>query len=658
MKNIDSSKIYLENIIERIPYFIFWKSTDLVYLGCNQRFANLIGKKSPVDIIGKTDFELGWGEGEAEAYREGDCAVMNGNSKVNVEEILARPDGSNIVMLVSKVPLRDKYNNCIGILGVSTDITDRKKMEEELRISKELAEAASHAKTLFLENMRHDLRTPLTGIVGFVNILKEEISDKRLSEYMDHLLASTNSLSDLINDILESIRISSGEISLINKKFNIKEKTTQIISFSKKIYKKNIETIVEFNANLPDYIEGDSFRIGRIILELVKNALKFTDEGAVKISLSLLSLGHENLALKLIVKDSGIGIPKEKQAEIFEKFNRLTPSYQGVYKGVGLGLSIVKQFLNELNGEINLNSEVDSGSAFTCIIPIKIAVDSDINEAQKLISKFDIKDKKERFGKVRIMLVEDDELAGRVAKIIFDNMVCDVDLVRTGKEAVAFAAAHDYDIIFLDIGLPDITGYDVTQRIRKNEFLKDRSHVPIIALSAHVDVENQKHGIELGMDVVLRKPLMKHVAQDILRSFVPRFHMQMDLNYARIEDNNKDLFVLVGEYINFNKMIQILGHNKMLAKEMLSIMENSLSEQVVEFKKYYDQEDWKSLKDMSHKLRGSASYCATERLEEACANLENNIICDVPELKNRLFEQLLQEIQMVQTEYQQKYQDI
>ena len=194
----------LDNILDRIPYFIFWKNRELVYEGCNQRFATLIGKNSPKEIISKTDFDLGWGQGEPELFREGDLEVMEGNPKLNIEETLIRPDGSKMVMLVSKIPLRDKYDNCIGILGISNDITERKKAEEELRIAKEKAVKADETKSRFLATVSHELRTPLNAILGFADILKREDLKDVQRQYIEDIKTSGEHLLAIINDVLDS----------------------------------------------------------------------------------------------------------------------------------------------------------------------------------------------------------------------------------------------------------------------------------------------------------------------------------------------------------------------------------------------------------------------------------------------------------------------
>lgn len=190
---------------KQIPYFIFWKNTNSVYLGCNQKFAHLINRKSPQEVIGETDFTLGWGEGEPELFRYGDQEVMNGNSKVNEEEVLIRPDGSRIVMLVNKLPMLDKHGNCIGILGTSIDITERKKLEENLVTAKEKAETSNQAKSEFILNICEVLRIPLTGIIDLYSRQANKAAnaeDEHSSQWVNN---TCKQILEVVNAVIKTV---------------------------------------------------------------------------------------------------------------------------------------------------------------------------------------------------------------------------------------------------------------------------------------------------------------------------------------------------------------------------------------------------------------------------------------------------------------------
>jgi PAS domain S-box-containing protein len=535
---------YLSYIINNLPHFIFWKNIHSTFIGCNQKFSELCGLPTH-EIIGKTDHQMPWANHQANAYVADDKVILEtGIAKLGYEEKQRHRDGTEKIMLVSKVPMFDENKKITGILCIYTDITERKKYEENLRIAKEKAEAASKAKTEFLENMRHDIRTPLTGIVGFSNILKEDASDPKTREYADNLLASSHALLEFLNDILEAIRVTSSEVPLLKKKFNLPEKLTGIVKLNQSLAaQKKLQLSIEHDATVPAYLIGDSRRIQRIILELVTNALKFTAQGAVKIATQLIKKTERDVIIKISVSDTGIGIPLDKQEEIFTRFKRLHPAYEGIYKGAGLGLTVIKQFIDDLEGEIYVESKPNAGSVFSCIFALKQSLtDDDFGiEASDEISASEPLARPARSAKEtvasttalsRILLIEDNDIAALVAQNILEKLDCQIDIASDGKTALQMIGAYAYDLVFMDIGLPGANGYEVTRQIRLQEADKEYC-LPIIALTAHADVESRQQCIEAGMNATLTKPLAANVAQDVLNNFIPARKNRRKLSAAR-----------------------------------------------------------------------------------------------------------------------------
>lgn len=527
------NKLHLKNIIENLPEYIYWKDKNRVYQGCNRHVANFLGLQSPQDVIGKTDHDFEWEKDRIEKLHQIDSDVLLHGKKVTLEDLIPKPDGTERIMLTSKSPLYNETNEIIGILGVSVDITEQKIMERNLSLAKNKAEAANNAKTEFLENMRHDIRTPLTGIIGFSNIIKHEKDSKKISEYADNLISSSQALLEFLNDILDTIRLTSGELPMLTKNFNLKEKISMIIKLNQpKALEKNLSLTFQHDENIPTHLIGDSKRIHRIVLELVANALNFTEKGHVRVSTELAKKNNLDIVIKIVVKDTGIGIAKDKQEAIFARFKRLTPAYEGVYKGVGLGLAVVQQFIDDLGAEIYVTSQPHIGSLFTCVIPLKQALldekfdsdesldnsittavpaNTDINPTPPLI-------KSESLSQKRILLVEDQLLAAKIAESILSDLQCKVDISPNGIHAVEQAQKYPYNLIFLDIGLPDIDGFEVAKRIRANEIETNR--VPIVALTAHLDTENKNQCLESGMDDVLSKPLELEIAEKMLNFYI------------------------------------------------------------------------------------------------------------------------------------------
>lgn len=510
---LDTENFQLKNLIDNLPGDIYWKDTEGIWSGVNKRGAQSLLQigfiRDRSDVIGKSDYQL-FSKETADEYRKNDLEVMSLKTEMTREEINQLPNGEKIIQLSSKRPLWDKEGNVVGVVGNTIDISYLKKIEADLKTAMEKAEAASKAKTEFLENMRHDIRTPLTGIVGFADLLKMESDNPHIKEYSENLVASSHALLDLLDEVLEAIRVSSGEIPKLKKKFSLEKTLSQVIELNRaRSLEKKLSLTLNLDKSIPKYVIGDKVRLHRVALELVANALNFTDNGFVTLNALLAKKDEGKLVLKLIVEDSGIGIPKDKQQEIYVQFKRLTPSYQGIYKGAGLGLSVVKQFVDELGGEIYVDSEVRCGTTFTCLIPLQepllddaTGIDSEMEHivdtplettyAQEIKPSVESK----QCHAFRVLVVEDNPIAQTVAKAILAQLHCDTDIADTGKKAIELWRNGQYNLIFMDIGLPDMDGYEVTHQIRLHE-ITQKTHSPIIALTAHAGDEN-KQGVLAG----------------------------------------------------------------------------------------------------------------------------------------------------------------
>jgi PAS domain S-box-containing protein len=375
MKNMVLHEFVLDGLINHIPYAIFWKDTQFVFRGCNHEFAKQFGFNEPQEIIGKTDYDFPFPPHLRDKYRHDDAEVLRGIIKSTYEEEQTQPDGTVKIVLVSKTPLYDEDKAIIGVLGIYADITERKQKEEELREAKEkvaIAEAANRAKTEFLENMRHDMRTPLAGITSFAETIQNEATNPKIKGYAANLVTSSNALSGLLNSVLEVINVGSGEIPLLKKNFSLQEKLDEVIALNQaKAHQKNLKLLFDYDPAIPKYLIGDPTRLHRIALELVTNALNFTERGYVRLSTQLAKDNKEDAIVKIIVEDTGIGIESAKQQELYVRFKRFAPSYEGIAKGFGLGLYVIKQFIDDLQGELYVESQTGIGSKFTAIVKLK-----------------------------------------------------------------------------------------------------------------------------------------------------------------------------------------------------------------------------------------------------------------------------------------------
>jgi two-component system, OmpR family, aerobic respiration control sensor histidine kinase ArcB len=365
-------KAYINAIINNLPGAVYWKDTEGRYIGCNKFVAQMAGFNQPEEMMGKTDYDLCWKE-FAPDWQALDQEVMQMGKTITREENAKLANGEVITELTYKTPLRDEYGEVVGIIGTSLDITDKKILEEQLTTAKENAEIANKAKTEFLYNIKHDIRTPFTGIFSLSSLLETEETDASKKECLHYITQSTQELIDYLNDILEYMEIEDSAIPILYKPFEIESLVDEIMTMMLPAVKyKSIEIQKKIYSGVPKKVIGDRYRVHRILLNLVGNAVKFTETGSVSIGIDINKLEGKNILLKMSIKDTGIGIPEDKYNVIFERFNRLTSSYSGVYKGAGLGLRAVKRLIDELNGQVLVESKLHEGSLFTCFIPCEV----------------------------------------------------------------------------------------------------------------------------------------------------------------------------------------------------------------------------------------------------------------------------------------------
>lgn len=653
-KTSSLSQKYYEDIIALMPGHVYWKDRNGVFLGCNLEQARDAGFNSVDEMIGKTDNDMPWAI-QAEYLRNVDRKVMQSGRTLTLEEPLELPDGTKKVFFSTKLPLRDESNHVSGILGISIDITDLKRLEADLIRAKEQAEAANEAKTAFLENMRHDLRTPLTGIVGFAEIIKKEAVGEKITEYADNLIAASHMLLEFLNEILDAVKVLSGDLPTAKRKFSLEEMIKKTIRLLKpKALEKNLEIKLDYEDSIPPYMLGDSVRIQRILLELISNALNFTQTGTVTIHVMLVKKYKNELIIQCAVQDTGIGIPLDKQDEIFLRFKRLTPSYKGICKGTGLGLTTVKQFIDDIHGEIYCQSEVGKGTIFTCLFPLQ---ESLLENSMGVTSIEPIKIESKPFinyskiekstDKTRILLVEDQALAAKVASLIITGLDCSVDIASNGVEALKLFQINPYNLIFMDVGLPDMNGYELTKQIRIFEWKLDQ-HVPIVALTAHIDSENKQKCIESGMDAVLSKPLMQNTAQDIINAFVPSRKtsspQQAPLKTTSTEDK---LTGITGLPIDIIEAMSKINGPIEMAKELIHLLVQGFEEDTPRLQEAKRKNNWDVIKAIVHKYRGGSLYCGTPRFQQACVRLEDYLSGEETALREMLYQQLFDELASV-----------
>lgn len=616
---------FLTMTINNLPHYIFWKNTKSEFLGCNLAFAKGAGFNSPADIIGKTDYDLPWDKEEAEKYRLDDQEVFrSGVAKLNYEETQRGADGIEKTILVSKVPIYDLDNKLTGLLGIYSDITD-------IRRAQKLAEVANKAKSEFLANLSHDLRTPLSSLVVLNEYLAAEIHDEKLKSLAEDARYCANRMLELIDEILEITEIESRNFQSQDMPFQLQQLVASMMRLmTPAAHQKNLNIQLDYDPAVPLVIIGKYKFIQRILINLLSNAIKFTEKGSITVSVQLITQQSEQLNIKLSVKDTGIGIPVEQQYKIFDKFERLTAAYEGNYQGFGLGLYIVKQFIEILNGRIEIDSAVNIGTTVHLEIPLKKASNEQIAQLKKQYESFNLVEDKikaelteHKFnnyhlitdGQAKILFVEDNLIAQNVGKMVLQTLNFQFETAETGKKAIELAKKNHYQLILLDIGLPDISGLEVAKAIRNYEINHSLAPVPIIALTAHVKASNSHALLQAGIQQILQKPITTEKAQAVLNNWL----MKKQTEYAASQIGT--IPSAINPPIDLSMATKIAG-NKKLAEEMLDNFIVTLPLELQKIKDAFYANDNDLLSETVHKLNGAASYVGVPFLRRAGNSLE------------------------------------
>jgi len=474
-------------------------STEGIITYVSPSFFRLFGyTESPV---GNNIFEFVHPEDKQMAMLEFQKGIENGGISDPIEFRFRMSDGDWKYFEIIGNNLLDEPS-IKGIILNAREISERKKVEEELIKTKNEAVQASKAKSEFLSNMSHEIRTPMNAIVSLTNLLLEKKFDKETTEYHLTISKSVNNLLVIINDILDFSKIEMGKVYLEKIDFNLHEKIKETYDFFKhKAENKNIELTLEISDEVPQMVNGDPYRLNQILVNLVGNAIKFTPRGSVKIRVKTSKSNNEFFPLVISVQDTGIGIPENKIDSIFESFTQANNDISRTFGGTGLGLAITKKLVQLQNGKIAVKSIPNIGTIFT--IEIFYA-----KSQTPFIKQHQIPDTENKnLHGLRILIVEDNKINQFVVKQIVNKWNTNITIVSNGREAIEMLTETDFDIVLMDLQMPEISGFDATQIIRSQNSSVNNKTIPIIALTADAFIETKKKVLEAGMNDFVTKPI-------------------------------------------------------------------------------------------------------------------------------------------------------
>lgn len=447
--------------------------------------------------------------------------ALSGKKTYNIDHRIICHDGQERVIHVEAELFHNHDKQPNRMIGVVQDITKQKAYEAELKKAKELAESMSRSKSNFLKTMSHELRTPMHGVLGMAELTLLTNLDKKQRQYVETIYNASHAMTRILNDILDITKIESNTLELEPTYFNLKKTIRSIIHlFSGSANTNEIALNCHIQENIPDLLAGDPNRLNQILSNLLGNAIKFTEKGSVSLNVSLLKEEKETAYIRFDIIDTGIGIAEENLSYIFQMFTQEDSSSTRRYGGMGLGLTIVNNLVELMNGQITIASEVNQGTTFTVTIPFGL------NKPLPKQAPFETTDniyqpRKRTVQDASILIVEDDQVNQKVVEGMLKNLGCNIDILPNGKAALTIIPDFCYDVILMDCRMPVMDGFETTRQIREMEEAGTLPHrTPIIALTANAMEDDKAKCLEAGMDDYLAKPVTLASLEKILNKYI------------------------------------------------------------------------------------------------------------------------------------------
>ncbi len=476
---------------------------------------------------------------ETQKAREVYLEVFSKGFVIDYPLTLRHKDGKLTDVLFNGSVYKDDIGNVLGVVVVARDITDQKRFENELieakgnaeRATRE-AEESSRLKESFLANMSHEIRTPMNAIIGFSDILSKRALGEQEREFVTIIKTAGENLLTIINDILDISKIEAGMMTFENHTFSVKEIFTSLnVMLMEKAKEKNLELIFRSSESIPDVLVGDNTRLTQIIINLVGNAIKFTQKGRVEVTVEVLTTEMESVVLEFSIIDTGIGIPQEKLDKIFERFIQAESHITREYGGTGLGLSIARQLTELQGGNLTVKSIVGMGSVFTFRIPYKKS-DTVVTVLPTIETNYNM----EALSNLKVLLVEDNKMNVKLILSLFSEYNLNVEVAWNGSEGVEKLKAGNFDIVLMDMEMPVMNGYQAAVTIRKEL----NSTIPIIAMTAHAMAGEREKCLSLGMTDYIPKPINSNLLFEKMHLLTTSLHAvekkEVNKNHQKVCD--------------------------------------------------------------------------------------------------------------------------
>ncbi|HEB1802202.1 aerobic respiration two-component sensor histidine kinase ArcB [Escherichia albertii] len=584
---LEQQSSFLRSFLDASPDLVFYRNEDKEFSGCNRAMELLTGK-SEKQLVHLKPADVYSPEAAAKVM-ETDEKVFRHNVSLTYEQWLDYPDGRKACFEIRKVPYYDRVGKRHGLMGFGRDITERKRYQDAL-------ERASRDKTTFISTISHELRTPLNGIVGLSRILLDTELTAEQEKYLKTIHVSAVTLGNIFNDIIDMDKMERRKVQLDNQPVDFTSFLADLENLSAlQAQQKGLRFVLEPTLPLPHQVITDGTRLRQILWNLISNAVKFTQQGQVTVRVRY----DEGEMLHFDVEDSGIGIPQDELDKIFAMYYQVKDSHGGKpATGTGIGLAVSRRLAKNMGGDITVTSEQGKGSIFTLTIHAP-------SVAEEVDDAFDEDDMP--LPALNVLLVEDIELNVIVARSVLEKLGNSVDVAMTGKAALEMFKPGEYDLVLLDIQLPDMTGLDISRELTKRYSREDLP--PLVALTANVLKDKQEY-LNAGMDDVLSKPLSVPALTAMIKKF---WDTQDDEeNTVTTEENSKSEALL--DIPMLEQYLELVGPK--LITDGLAVFERMMPGYVSVLESNLTAQDKKGIVEEGHKIKGAAGSVGLRHLQQ------------------------------------------
>lgn len=606
-----NQKEFLEEILNQIPYEIAVLDADSNYLFVNPCFIadaeirKWVVGKSDKDLVTKLQLPINL----VSLRKANFLKAVYSKSQVEFHETVLTERGEQQYFMRRFFPVLNEEKEVLQIIAIGQNITSAVEAEKKLTTAKLQAEETAQLKENFLSKVSHEIRTPMNGIMGIIDVLSKTTLNDQQARYTSVLKESSLSLLNIVNDVLDIGKMAAGKMSVEKSSFNLIEKIRILETvYAPEAEKKGLNFRLNLQEPLSKNFIGDYNRISQVLGNLLSNAIKFTDEGYIELKVSQSETDLSNALVHFDVIDTGKGIDESLLQTIFEPYSQLFASANGITQGTGLGLTICKDIAKLMNGRLTVDSGLKRGSAFTFSIPLEIdrSTNNSFDNASLLSTEI--------IANKKILLVEDMELNQFVIKELLAGV--DLDIASNGNEALAMCKKNNYDLILMDVQMPEMDGVEATKQIRKLN--NGNESTVIVALSANAFPADRIRYIKAGMNDVLVKPVnLDSLLETASRCFNGEV-MDLSNEEKQVEKSMVDV------HIDLSYLMRVGGNKRDFVNKMLHSFSSSTFEIIESFEQAIKVLDWEKAASLSHKLKFSLSVLGIKSLNEQINWLETN----------------------------------